>query len=129
VYGGCLGFTERWRTSNGCDKFRLGANQPLTRKCPNGETLLLSAVTYVCRSTPREVKHLSTWRNRKQYMELSFWTTLLTIYSQCHCIQDEGSCDSLSSGERNGNSPNHTCLHVWGCRTESAFSCRELQIV
>ena len=44
-------------------------------------------------------------------------------------MQDEGSCDSLSSGERNGNSPNHTYLYVWGCRAESAFSCGKLQNV
>ena len=46
-----------------------------------------------------------------------------------HCIQEEVSCDSLSSGERNGNSPNRTCLHVRGCRAMTAFSCRELQNV
>lgn len=43
-----------------------------TRKCPNGETPLLSVVTYVCRSARREVKHLSTSRKRKQIKELSF---------------------------------------------------------
>lgn len=45
----------------------------------------------------------------------------------CHYGQEEGSCDSLSSGERNGNSPNHPYLYGWGCRAESAFSCRKLQ--
>ena len=44
-----------------------------------------------------------------------------------HYDQEEGPCDSLSSGERNGNSPNHTYLYVWGCRMELAFSCEELQ--
>lgn len=34
-------------------------------------------VTGVYRSVPREVKHLSTWRNRKQYMEISFWADAL----------------------------------------------------
>ncbi len=46
--------------------------------------------------------------------------------AQRHYAQEEGSCDSLSSGERNGNSPNHTYLYVWGCRAKSAFSCAEL---
>ena len=45
-----------------------------------------------------------------------------------HYVQEEGSCDSLSSGERNGNSPNRTYLYVRGCRTKSAFSCEKLQI-
>ena len=50
-------------------------------------------------------------------------------YSLCefHYGQTEGSCDSLNSGERNGNSPNRTCLHVRGCRAIAAFSCEELQ--
>ena len=43
-----------------------------------------------------------------------------------HYVQAEGSCDSLSSGERNGNSPNRTYLYVRGCRAESAFRCGEL---
>ena len=46
-----------------------------------------------------------------------------TIY---HYDQEEGSRDSLSSGERNGNSPNHVYLYAWGCRAESAFSCAKL---
>ncbi len=46
-----------------------------------------------------------------------------------HYVQEEGSCDSLNSGERNGISPNHPYLYGWGCRAELAFSCNELQIV
>ena len=46
-----------------------------------------------------------------------------------HYGQEEGSCDALSSGERNGYSPNHSCLHEWGCRAAVAFSCGELPIV
>ena len=42
-----------------------------------------------------------------------------------HYAQEEASCDTLSSGERKGQSPNHTCLHVRGCRARSAFSCGE----
>ena len=60
---------------------------------------------------------------------LDYTTEHLAISAWCHCVQEEGSCDSLSSGERNGISPNRTCLHVRGCRMESAFSCRELQNV
>ena len=40
-----------------------------------------------------ELKHLSTRRNRNQFR------------------------DSVSSGERTRNSPNHTGLLVWGCRS------------
>ena len=46
------------------------------RKFPNGETPLVTRETDVCRSVPREVKHLSTWRKRKQIRELSFWSNL-----------------------------------------------------
>ena len=60
---------------------------------------------------------------------LIYTTHHVAIHSVCHCNQEEGSCDSHSSGERNGNSPNRTCLHVRGCRAKSAFSCRELQNV
>ena len=80
VYGGCLGFTKRWKTWNGCDKFRRGANQPSTRKCLNGETHCVPHSTNVSWSVPREVKHLSTWRNRKQIRELSFWSNSCTTF-------------------------------------------------
>jgi len=45
VYGGCLGLKERWKTWYGCDKFRRGAKQPLTRKFLNGETHLITSGT------------------------------------------------------------------------------------
>ena len=44
-------------------------------------------------SERRELKHLSTYRNRNQFR------------------------DSVSSGERKRNSPNHTSLLVRGCRS------------
>ena len=44
---------------------------------------------------PRELKHLSTWRKRKQ------------------------TSDFLSSGERKGKSLNHSDVSEWGCRTAS----------
>ena len=93
----------------------------------------MRSVTGVCRSARREVKHLSTCRNRKQYTEISFWADALHRLTRehgalRHYAQEEVSCDTLSSGERNGYSPNRTCLHVRGCRAESAFSCEELPI-
>ena len=52
------------------------------RKCPNEETLILFIeFIYNTKSKPRKLKHLSIWRKRKQ------------------------KCDSLSSGERNGEKP------------------------
>jgi len=30
--------SEAMKDVGGCEKFRGGANQPLSRKCPNGET-------------------------------------------------------------------------------------------
>ena len=51
-----------------CDKPWLGANNRLNRGFPNGETLLVE--DQECRrkpaGKPRELKHLSTWRKRKQ---------------------------------------------------------------
>ena len=41
----------------------------------------------------RELKHLSTYRNRNQFR------------------------DSVSSGERKRSSPNHAGLPAWGCRS------------
>ena len=38
AYGGCLGIVWRWRTWRDCDKRRGGVEQPLIRRCPNGET-------------------------------------------------------------------------------------------
>jgi hypothetical protein len=51
-----------------CDKPRSGANNRLTRGFPNGETLLVEDQESRRKSggKPRELKHLSTWRKRKQ---------------------------------------------------------------
>jgi hypothetical protein len=46
------------------------------RKFPNGETPRVTHEICVCRCGPREVKHLSTWRKRKQIKGLSFWSNL-----------------------------------------------------
>ena len=112
-----------------CEKSRGGGKQPLIRECPNGETpvdelsRLYSEYIGVGRELG-EVKHLSTQRKRNKFT--------LTLYPSRSFFGRDGiksQQDSLSSGERNGNSPNHSCLHEWGCRAESAFSCNELQIV
>ncbi len=52
---------------------------------------------------------------------------ILNVARKHHYVQEEDSCDFLSSGERNGNSPNHSCLHGWGCRAAVSFSWEELQ--
>ena len=50
-----------------CDKPWLGANNRLNRGFPNGETLLVEdQESALGGGKPRELKHLSTWRKRKQ---------------------------------------------------------------
>jgi len=54
-----------------CEKLRGAAKQALIRRSPNGETHPvedgISSSEYIgWRGEPREVNHLSTWRNRKQ---------------------------------------------------------------
>jgi hypothetical protein len=54
-----------------CDKLRGVAKQTLIRRFPNGETHPGEAGVSISEyigygSEPREVNHLSTWRNRKQ---------------------------------------------------------------
>jgi hypothetical protein len=60
-----------------------------------GRVYTLSFITqYIGNESERgELKHLSTRRNRNQFR------------------------DSVSSGERTRNSPNHAGLPVWGCRS------------
>ena len=77
---------EAMKEVEDCCKLRGAVNQALIRRCPNGGTLLgktkESLPEYIGhRSERRELKHLSSARKRKQR-------------------------DSLSSGERNGNSLN-----------------------
>ncbi len=78
-------------------------------------------------SVPRGIE--SNIRNflSEQMLSIAFRIYSERLVRKLHYVQEEGSCDSLSSGERNGNSPNHTYLYVWGCRAEFAFSCEELQ--
>ena len=83
AYGGCLGFEKRWRTWRACDKRRGGGEQPLIRRCPNGETPLPEngidppkffnlkiqfkiKLKNLGGSVPAEVKHFSKRRKRKQ---------------------------------------------------------------
>ena len=79
----------------GCEKSRRVAKQTLTREFPNGETWpVLGGSPYTqpisVRRALGELKHLS---NRGE----------------------ESKSDSLSSGERTGNSPNHNPTGLWGC--------------
>ena len=82
-----------------CEKFRGADKKALIRKYPNGEIHSFIRVSYresiAIGGEPRELKHLSTWRNRNQFR------------------------DSLSSGERKGNSPNFMRQLIEGCRTET----------
>ena len=69
-----------------CHKLREAVNQAMIRRCPNGETYRGKTMVFISEyigyeSERSELKHLSRVRKRKQ-------------------------SDSLSSGERNGKSPN-----------------------
>ena len=57
------------------------------------------------RCEPREVKHLSTERNRKQ-QRVVFRANVMFVR------MEHASRDSLSSGERNGRSPNQMIRHL-----------------
>ena len=65
-----------------CDKLRGGANSHYIRRFPNGATHSDEVGVHRKVSKPRELKHLSTWRKRKQFS------------------------DCASSGERTRKSPN-----------------------
>ncbi len=74
--------SETMKDASSCDKLRGGAENHYIRRFPNGETC---PVYRTQMRIPAELKHLSKRRKRKQFS------------------------DSLSSGERKGNSPNHIC--------------------
>ena len=60
--------SEAMKDVTGCDKFRLGAYNRMTRKFPNGETHLDEDQVLPSNreGKPGELKHLSTRRKRKQ---------------------------------------------------------------
>ena len=79
-----------------CDKPREVVCRRYIRGCPNGETHVskprVSHAEHIgMGGEPGELKHLSTQRKRDY---------------------------SASSGERTRISPNHPCLHGWGCRAQ-----------
>ncbi len=76
--------SEATKDVTSCDKLRGGANIHYIRRFPNWATLQVEDLELRCKSEskPGELKHLSTRRKRKQFS------------------------DSLSSGDRTGNSPN-----------------------
>ncbi len=93
-------------------------------RCPNEETHLLTAGTDVM-SERTQGSETSQYLEEKKAIYGTFFLvgkSYKFIYAVYHYDQEEGSCDSLSSGERNGMSPNHSCLHGWGCRAEASFS-------
>ena len=88
-------YQETMKEAEGCHKLRGAANQALIRRFPNGETYLGKTRVFLSEyigqegeERRRELKHLSSARKRKQ-------------------------SDSLSSGERKGNSLNS--YHVIAC--------------
>jgi hypothetical protein len=84
--------SEAMKDVTSCDKLRGGANIHYIRGFPNGATRHVEDMTPYCKvwSKPGELKHLSTRRKRKQ------------------------NSDSLSSGDRTGNSLNHNCFGNYG---------------
>ena len=58
--------TEAMKDVISCDKFRVGANNRLIRKFPNGATQQVEDLLSFLGSEPGELKHLSTRRKRKQ---------------------------------------------------------------
>ncbi len=86
-------YQEAMKEAEDCHKLRGAVNQAMIRRFPNGETHLgkpkISLSEYIGQGGERrELKHLSSARKIKR-------------------------SDSLSSGERNGNSPN--LCHVIVC--------------
>ena len=49
-----------------CDKLRVGANNCLIRRFPNGATRLVEDQSFRKEGEPAELKHLSKRRKRKQ---------------------------------------------------------------
>jgi hypothetical protein len=49
-----------------CEKLRGGANDRYIRRCPNGATRMVEDHVLRKEGKPGELKHLSTWRKRKQ---------------------------------------------------------------
>ena len=78
-----------------CDKPGGAAHKHYIPGSPNGTTQHIEDVLSRCKAggQPPELKHLSRERKRKQ------------------------TSDSLSSGERKGNSPNLIRVRIEGCRT------------
>ena len=85
-------YQETMKEVEDCHKLRGAVNQALIRRFPNGETLFGKPKELLFeyieqKSERRELKHLSSARKRKR-------------------------SDSLSSGERNGNSPKPCCVSL-----------------
>ena len=66
------------------------------------------------RGVPREVKHLSTERKIKQE-RVVFCSRIMFVRIE------NNSRDSLSSGERNGRSPNRMSSDIRGCKVEAPY--------
>ena len=82
--GGCLGCKERWRTWTICDMSRGADNQALIREFPNGETFLIV---------------IRNFGLRRQRANGGKWNISVPLGI-------ENNSYFLSSGERNGRSPN-----------------------
>ena len=95
---------EAMKEAEDCHKFRGAVNQALIRKFPNGETHLGKPKIFLSEfigqeGERRELKHLSSVRKRKR-------------------------SDSLSSGERNGNSLNLYHVITGECCDKEVAGCK-----
>ncbi len=72
---------------------------------PNLSNVELFSKLTLRRRRPGEVKHLSNQRKRKRKKATDFHSLITQIYLWDPCIEGLW-CDSLSSGERKGNSQN-----------------------
>ena len=105
--GGCLGCKERWRTWTICDMSRGADNQAIIREFPNGETFLML---------------IRNFGLRRQRANGGKWNISVPLGI-------ENNSYFLSSGERNGRSPNQNnyfLFLLWGCRVITSLR-EELQ--
>jgi len=92
------------------------------RGFPNGETPL--STIEICPYGRRRTRgsETSQYPEEKKAIQGVFFLVEFLSQERSHYDQEEDTCDSLSSGERNGRSPNRSYLYGRGCRTTMSFS-------
>ena len=124
VYGGCLGFKKRWRTWYGCDKLGGDAKQSIYPEISEwGNSPAYGR--YSCMRERTQGSKTFQYLEEKKAKNGTFFLIRFVNLLASHYGQEEGPCDTPSSGERKGKSPNHSCLHEWGCRAVTSFSWEE----